>query len=325
MTRAHLLLFWLLVLCLPAFASPATVLERAEQGDAAAQAKLGSMYYHGDEVGKDPAMAADWYRKAAEQGNAEAQYSLGILYGYGEGVPRDYEQAFKWFDLAARNGGPSYQLYLGMLFRAGKVVPRDFVLSYMWFNIAAASGDPEAQEMGAGWRDVVAKQMTEDQVAEAQSLAREWISPTPFSPGANTAKFLKARDGDSMLIEINNVRTDVRLIGVDAPEWKQEYGKQAKAFTTAFCSGDMITLEFDKSRYGPFNRLQAYVWKGGKMLNTELVRAGLALASPYRDNLRYRDDIHAAQKEAEAAKVGFWANGGLEKTPREYRRDKRKN
>jgi uncharacterized protein len=39
----------------------------------------------------------------------------------------------------------------------------------MWFNLAAAGGYLSAQEN----RDLVAKRMTQQQVAEAQKLARE--------------------------------------------------------------------------------------------------------------------------------------------------------
>ncbi|WP_303396492.1 SEL1-like repeat protein, partial [Pseudomonas fragi] len=39
----------------------------AEQGDAAAQYKLGIMYATGEGVAQDAKQAVTWYRKAAEQ------------------------------------------------------------------------------------------------------------------------------------------------------------------------------------------------------------------------------------------------------------------
>ena len=39
----------------------------------------------------------------------------------------------------------------------------------MWFNLAAVKGDPVAVKN----RDIVAKRMSQQQVAEAQKLARE--------------------------------------------------------------------------------------------------------------------------------------------------------
>jgi TPR repeat protein len=91
-------------------------------------------YRTGQAVPQDYATAARWYRKAAEQGDSLAQLSLGGMYFYGDGVPQDY------------------------------------VLAHMWFNLGAAGGEKKAAEL----RDMLAKQMTPAQIAEAQKLAREW-------------------------------------------------------------------------------------------------------------------------------------------------------
>ena len=55
-------------------------LHAAEQGDAAAQLKLGFKYASGDGVPKDSAEAADWLHKAAMQGNAKAKDILNQYY-----------------------------------------------------------------------------------------------------------------------------------------------------------------------------------------------------------------------------------------------------
>ena len=61
----------------------------AEEGVAAAQHFLGSMYFDGDGVPRNEAEAARWYRLAAEQGYSEAQSALGVMYLNGRGVPED--------------------------------------------------------------------------------------------------------------------------------------------------------------------------------------------------------------------------------------------
>ena len=53
---------------------------KAEQGDATAQLKLGLLYYHGQGVPLDDAMARQWFEKAAMQGDATAQDRLGSMY-----------------------------------------------------------------------------------------------------------------------------------------------------------------------------------------------------------------------------------------------------
>ena len=40
-------------------------------------------------------------RQRAEQGDALAQASLGLMYFLGEGVPQDYVEAHKWVNLSA--------------------------------------------------------------------------------------------------------------------------------------------------------------------------------------------------------------------------------
>ena len=51
----------------------------------------------------------------------------------------------------------------------GQGVPMDDVRAHMWFNLAAVKGDANAVKS----RDLAAKLMNAQQIAEAQKLARE--------------------------------------------------------------------------------------------------------------------------------------------------------
>ena len=75
--------------------------QRAEQGDAGAQASLGVMYRTGEGVPQDHVEAVAWYRLAADQGEANGQYFLGFMYDSGWGVPQDDVEAVRRFRLAA--------------------------------------------------------------------------------------------------------------------------------------------------------------------------------------------------------------------------------
>ena len=44
------------------------------------------MYEQGEGVSKDPTEAAKWMRKAADQGLAAGQFGLGSMYAHGRGV-----------------------------------------------------------------------------------------------------------------------------------------------------------------------------------------------------------------------------------------------
>ena len=55
-------------------------------------------------------------------------------------------------------------------YELGDGVPQNYILAHMWYNLAAALGyrHPIAN------RDLIARNMTQAQIAEAQRLAREW-------------------------------------------------------------------------------------------------------------------------------------------------------
>jgi TPR repeat protein len=72
----------------------------AEAGHGLAQHGLGFMYLEGECAEKDPARAAEWFRKAAEQGLQGSMTTLGLLYEEGRGVPRDPDEARRWYRLA---------------------------------------------------------------------------------------------------------------------------------------------------------------------------------------------------------------------------------
>lgn len=69
----------------------------ANLGNSDAMNYLGVMYQNGRGVGRNTALAADWYYKAirADNANAYAAYNLGNLYYTGDGVPRDMVKAFE--------------------------------------------------------------------------------------------------------------------------------------------------------------------------------------------------------------------------------------
>ncbi len=74
-------------------------------------------------------------------------------------------------ELAAQTGAPDALFELGMLYATGRDIDADLVTAHKWFNLAAARGNASALT----YRVELAREMTTDQVAEAQRLAREWL------------------------------------------------------------------------------------------------------------------------------------------------------
>lgn len=141
----------------------------AIDGDASAQYNLGVMYMNGTGVLQDYKEAVKWYRLSAEQGNALGQYNLGVMYMNGIGVPQDYKEAVRWYRMSAEQGDAMAQYNLGVMYKNGEGVLQDYKESYAWSSLAKANGKELAEKI----LGIVTKEMTKEQIAEAQSLATE--------------------------------------------------------------------------------------------------------------------------------------------------------
>ena len=161
---------------------PAHTREEAERGDAIEQWIMGYYYAYGDGVPQDHKEAVKWYRKAAEQGLSNAQLCLGLQYAEGRGVPLNYKEAVKWYRKAAEQGIAKAQRNLGFAYYYGNGVPKDLVTAYAWYNVAAANSRLGAGKEASENRDLIAKEMKPDQIAEAQALSSKWFELYPSEP-----------------------------------------------------------------------------------------------------------------------------------------------
>lgn len=124
--------------------------QAAEQGDVAAQLRLGLIYYKGASVAKNDAEAAKWLRKAADQGDNIARVILGTLYVSGAGVDKDVAQGLNWIRLAAEAGDARAQAVLGNFYDGAVLsaradIPVDKAEAVKWYRLAAAQGMADVQ------------------------------------------------------------------------------------------------------------------------------------------------------------------------------------
>lgn len=75
------------------------------------------------------------------------------------------------FEPAVLAGGADALFELGMLYATGLDVDVDLVTAHKWFNLSAARGNVAARD----YRLELAREMTTDQISEAQRQAREWL------------------------------------------------------------------------------------------------------------------------------------------------------
>mgnify|MGYP000117790960 CR=1 FL=1 len=154
----------------------------------------------------------------------------------------------------------------------------------------------------------------------------------PFlTDAAHAAKFrvTKVHDGDTVSIRISGfakipVKTEkVRLIGIDAPELKQEpWGRLSKRYLKKLISESdwIVDLEFDVEQRDKYGRLLAYlIDKNGKMINEKMLEAGHAILYTIPPNVKYVERFTEAQKKAQLSKAGIWRKGGLRKSPEQWR------
>jgi len=149
-------------------------------------------------------------------------------------------------------------------------------------------------------------------LAAAGRLLQSALEPAPPQVLAEgPARVERVVDGDTLLL-VSGAR--VRLQGIDAPETKhpdlpvQPWGPQASRFTADFIGERDVHLRFDRERIDQYGRFLAYVYVGDRMLNEELLRAGLARARleyNYSDAMKRR--FKAAQAEAKEAGRGIWS------------------
>ena len=74
-------------------------------------------------------------------------------------------------ELAARSGATDALFHLGLMYSSGRERTPDLVSAHKWFNLAAMKGNGTAKD----YRTEIAREMSNNEIAEAQRQAREWL------------------------------------------------------------------------------------------------------------------------------------------------------
>jgi TPR repeat protein len=84
----------------------------AAQGEAASQARLGTIDHDGLGVEHDPEQAVHWWQQAARQGHHVAQYKMGVACHEGTGTKKDRLAAMRFLMASAARGDNDAKSYL---------------------------------------------------------------------------------------------------------------------------------------------------------------------------------------------------------------------
>jgi len=123
----------------------------------------------------------------------------------------------------------------------------------------------------------------------------------PELPEGSLKLATKIIDGDTFLIEGGY---SVRILGIDADERGYPCYEEAKNRLEELILSKGVKLEKGKEDLDQYCRYLRYVFLGDKNISLELVKEGLAVARFSPEDVKYREEITKAEKEAKENKVG---------------------
>ncbi len=128
-------------------------------------------------------------------------------------------------------------------------------------------------------------------------------------------------DGDSFKANLGVFPIEVRLYGIDAPEYTQNYGKEARNALAKLIENKDITMQALET--DPYDRAVAIVYlPNGKILQEELLKNGYAWLYTYYCKEAICKDWKKLEQEARNKKLGLWVDPKAIE-PRQFRRNKK--
>jgi micrococcal nuclease len=117
-------------------------------------------------------------------------------------------------------------------------------------------------------------------------------------------------DGDTLFLTDGR---KVRLLGINTPEIGDNaecYGEESTAIARNLLpEGSAVSVLGDIEPLDQYDRSLLFIYGAdGTNINIELLRLGAAEVEMYEPNVLFRDAIEAAEREAQGAGVGIWAN-----------------
>lgn len=128
-------------------------------------------------------------------------------------------------------------------------------------------------------------------------------------------KYSACVDGDTIKVILNKEEKTVRLLAIDAPESVKPnskieyYGKEASEYTcNKIKKAKKIQLEYDSNsdKVDKYDRLLAWVYVDGNLLQSELVEKGYAKVAYLYGDYKYTSTLQEKQELASAKSIGIW-------------------
>lgn len=127
-------------------------------------------------------------------------------------------------------------------------------------------------------------------------------------------------DGDSLMVAHANGKKEIRLHGIDAPEFDQTYGRQARECLRDIVLQKKVTIEpLDNDTYG---RTVAKVYMPEGCVNERLIVDGCAWVYTRFCTSEDREAWSALEHDARQQRAGLWSQDNPV-APWDFRRNKR--
>ena len=164
--------------------------EKAEQGDARSQLRLGLAYKDGKGVEKNSVEGTKWIELAAKNGDSIAQYLYGLY-------SSNLTERFEWLTKAAEGGVLRAQVMLGDIYRDRNNEYVEFNIEKALFWLKEASEQNKFDSISASFRLYLMYEYGEN-VNKDKLLAADWLIKTLKQNEYKAKELYESSEGDSV-------------------------------------------------------------------------------------------------------------------------------
>ncbi|GGO04760.1 thermonuclease family protein [Saccharibacillus kuerlensis] len=169
-------------------------------------------------------------------------------------------------------------------------------------------------------RSLLGNLLNQDETSQngtSQNGAEQTGNVSTSVEGRLSAEVERVVDGDTFIANMEDgSRERIRMLLIDTPETKKEgtpvqpFGTEASDYAKRLLNGRNVELEFDKEQRDQYDRMLAYVYLDGEMVNEKMLEQGLARVVVYKPNDKYVEQFREIQAEAKRQKLGVWSIDG---------------
>ena len=178
----------------------------------------------------------------------------------------------------------------------------------MYDDLTGKITDNYEKELQDQYEDMLRQGAYEEELRQEQEYQRQMEQQQKDyyqQPQSQNEDILVSYVVDGDTIRLSNGE-EVRLIGLNAPEFEQSCSSEATEKLKDFVLGKKVTLESDIDDKDQYNRLLRYVYVDDAFLNLEMIRLGFAHKYEYGSNTKYSSQFEQAENEAKRGDGCLW-------------------